>query len=46
VGGVPDVMKGKDEHEEEPTKRHENGALGLQINHKLEWMDNKKILKL
>jgi hypothetical protein len=32
-------MKGRNEYEEEPTKKNENGAFCMQINHKLETQD-------
>jgi hypothetical protein len=42
VGGVSDVMKERNEYEEEPTKKNENGAFCMQINHKLETQDEEE----
>lgn len=39
MGVVSDVMKERNEYEEEPTKKDENGAFCMQINHKTKTQD-------
>jgi hypothetical protein len=41
VGGVPDVMKERNEYEEEPTKKNENETFCMQIKHKLKMQEEK-----